>query len=41
MSGNPEQASLSGRLGDSTVTVLQKPFPLETLLQKIHDILDR
>ncbi len=40
MSGNPEQASLSGHPGDS-VTVLQKPFPLETLLQKIHDILDR
>ncbi|MFZ3266994.1 MAG: ATP-binding protein [Terriglobales bacterium] len=41
MSGNPEQVSLSGHLGDSPVTVLQKPFPLETLLQKIHDILDR
>jgi CheY-like chemotaxis protein len=41
MSGNPDQASLSGRLGDSPATVLQKPFPLEILLQEVRSILDR
>jgi DNA-binding response OmpR family regulator len=39
MSGNPDQASLSG-VGESPAKVLQKPFPLETLLQKVRNILD-
>ena len=39
MSGNPDQASLSG-LGEAPATVLQKPFPLDTLLQKVRSVLD-
>jgi hypothetical protein len=40
MSGNPDQVSL-GNSADSPEAVLQKPFPLEALLQKIRGILDR
>ena len=39
MSGNPDQASLSG-LGEAPAMVLQKPFPLETLLHKVRSVLD-
>jgi len=41
MSGNPDQASLSGGSGDATADVLQKPFPLDTLLHKVRSVLDR
>ena len=41
ISGNPDQASLSDSLSGSPATVLQKPFPLETLLHKVRHILDR
>ena len=40
MSGNPDEAFLRGDLGADTV-VLQKPFPLHTLLRKIRDVLDQ
>ena len=39
MSGNPDQASLSG-VGEAPAMVLQKPFPLDTLLQKVRSVLD-
>lgn len=39
MSGNPDQASLTGP-GDAPATVLQKPFPLDTLLHKVRSVLD-
>lgn len=41
MSGNPDQASLTGGLGDATANVLQKPFPLDVLLHKVRSVLDR
>jgi CheY-like chemotaxis protein len=41
MSGNLDQASLSGDSQDVPAAVLQKPFPLETLLHKVRHILDR
>ena len=40
MSGNPDQASLDGRSDGPPAIVLQKPFPLESLLQKIRSLLD-
>ena len=40
ISGNPDQASLSERLG-STAAVLQKPFPLDILLRKVRSVLDQ
>jgi two-component system, cell cycle sensor histidine kinase and response regulator CckA len=40
MSGNPDQASLKGP-GEAPAIVLQKPFPLDTLLQKIRSLLHR
>jgi PAS domain S-box-containing protein len=40
MSGNPDQAFLSGDLGAGAV-VLQKPFPLDTLLHKVRSLLDQ
>src|ERR1700690_1018003 len=40
ISGNPDQASLSERLGTAAV-VLQKPFPLESLLRKVRSVLDQ
>jgi PAS domain S-box-containing protein len=39
ISGNPDQASLSERLGTAAV-VLQKPFPLDSLLRKVRGVLD-
>jgi PAS domain S-box-containing protein len=40
MSGNPDQAFLNGSLG-AGAAVLQKPFPLETLLHKVRSVLDQ
>jgi PAS domain S-box-containing protein len=40
ISGNPDQASLSERLGAAAV-VLQKPFPLDSLLETVRGVLDR
>lgn len=40
ISGNPDQASLSERLG-ATAVVLQKPFPLDSLLETVRGVLDR
>jgi len=40
MSGNPDQAFLNGDLGAGAV-VLQKPFPLDTLLHKVRSVLDQ
>jgi two-component system, cell cycle sensor histidine kinase and response regulator CckA len=40
MSGNPDKAFLNGDLNAGAV-VLQKPFPLETLLHKVRSILDQ
>lgn len=40
MSGNPDKAFLNGGLNAGAV-VLQKPFPLETLLHKVRSILDQ
>lgn len=39
MSGNPDQASLNAP-GEEPATVLQKPFPLDTLLHKVRNLLD-
>ena len=41
ISGNPDQASLSERLGEVPVAVLQKPFPLDSLLRKVRSVLDQ
>ena len=40
MSGNPDKAFLNGDLNAGAV-VLQKPFPLETLLHKVRCVLDQ
>ena len=40
ISGNPDQASLSEHLG-ATAAVLQKPFPLDSLLEKVRSVLDQ
>ncbi|MGB9234910.1 MAG: ATP-binding protein, partial [Terriglobales bacterium] len=40
MSGNPDEAFLRGDLDANTV-VLQKPFPLDTLLRKVRHVLDQ
>ncbi len=40
ISGNPDQASLSEQLGTAAV-VLQKPFPLDSLLRKVRSVLDQ
>jgi len=39
MSGNPDQASLNPP-GEAPAIVLQKPFPLDTLLHKVRNLLD-
>jgi PAS domain S-box-containing protein len=40
MSGNPDHAFTTNELGAGTV-ILQKPFPLDTLLHKVRSVLDR
>ncbi len=40
MSGYPDHATWSSELVDDTATVLQKPFPLETLARKIRTLFD-
>ncbi len=40
ISGNPDQASLSEHLG-ATAAILQKPFPLDSLLEKVRSVLDQ
>jgi len=40
ISGNPDQVSLSERVGSAAV-VLQKPFPLDILLRKVRSVLDQ
>lgn len=40
MSGNLDQASLTEQLGDAHAPVLQKPFPLDTLLRKVRSVLE-
>jgi PAS domain S-box-containing protein len=40
ISGNPDQASLDEHLG-ATAVVLQKPFPLDSLLEKVRSVLDQ
>jgi len=39
MSGNPDEAFQSADFGANTV-ILQKPFPIDTLLLKIRRLLD-
>ncbi len=41
ISGNPDQASLHKKLGDVPAAVLQKPFPLDSLLRKVRSVLDQ
>ncbi len=41
MSGNPDQASLDGRWGGPPALVLQKPFSLDSLLQKVRSLIER
>ena len=38
MSGNPDQASLNAS-SEAPASVLQKPFPLDTLLQRVRSLL--
>jgi two-component system, cell cycle sensor histidine kinase and response regulator CckA len=40
MSGYPDHATWSSELVDDTAAVLQKPFPLDTLVRKIRSLLD-
>ncbi len=40
MSGYPDHATWSSELVDDTAAVMQKPFPLETLVRKIRTLLD-
>ena len=40
ISGNPDQAALDERLGTAAV-VLQKPFPLDSLLRTVRSVLDQ
>jgi len=40
MSGYPDHATWSSELTDNSAAVLQKPFPLEMLAQKIRSVLD-
>jgi PAS domain S-box-containing protein len=40
MSGYPDHATWSSELVDDTAAVLQKPFPLDTLVRKIRTLLD-
>jgi len=40
MSGYPDHATWGTELVDDTATVLQKPFPLQTLATKIRILLD-
>ena len=41
ISGNLDQASLSGSLPVAPASVLQKPFPLDALLSKVRSVLDQ
>jgi two-component system cell cycle sensor histidine kinase/response regulator CckA len=41
MSGNPDQSFQNGRPGEPPALVLQKPFPLEVLLNKVRSVLDQ
>jgi PAS domain S-box-containing protein len=40
MSGYPDHATWSSELVDDTAAVLQKPFPLDTLVRKIRSLFD-